>query len=152
MTLVPVVSMQDDYPAYLVDSRTSESDSESVAASHSRILVVDDERILADSTAAILNRAGFTAKAAYDGFGALELVPSFRPDYLLTDVMMPEMNGVELAIAVMKMRPGTKILLFSGQTGISKILEECKAQGFEFPLLAKPVHPTKLLEGLRAME
>jgi CheY-like chemotaxis protein len=113
-----------------------------------RVLVVDDERLLADTTAAILRRTGFNAKTAYDGFGALEMMASFHPDFLLTDIMMPGMNGVELAIAITKIHPATKILLFSGQAGISEILEDSKAKGFEFPLLAKPVHPTKLIERL----
>jgi DNA-binding NtrC family response regulator len=106
--------------------------------------VVDDERLLADTTAAILGRAGFIAKTAYDGFDALEMMASFHPEYLLTDVMMPAMNGAELAIATTKMYPTTKIMLFSGQAGISEILEKSKMEGFEFQLLAKPVHPSKL--------
>lgn len=114
-----------------------------------KILVVDDERLLADTTAAILRHAGFETRIAYDGFGALEVAGSFRPDYILTDIMMPAMNGVELAIAIRKMYPATKVLLFSGQAGISEILEQSKAKGFEFPLLAKPVHPAKLIESLR---
>lgn len=65
---------------------------------------------------------------------------------------MPAMNGMELAIAITKMYPVTKILLFSGQAGISEILEQSRAKGFEFPLLAKPVHPAKLIEGLRKLK
>lgn len=116
-----------------------------------KILVVDDERLLADTTAAILRRAGFLTLAAYDAFSALEGAASFQPDCLLTDIMMPAMNGVELAIALTKMYPATKILLFSGQAGIADILEESRLQGFEFPLLAKPVHPLKLVESLNAL-
>jgi len=116
---------------------------------HRKILVVDDERLLADTTAAILRHAGFETRIAYDGFGALEIAGSFRPDYILTDIMMPAMNGVELAIAITKMYPATRIVLFSGQAGISEILEQSKAKGFEFPLLAKPVHPATLIESLR---
>jgi CheY-like chemotaxis protein len=63
--------------------------------------------------------------------------------------MMPLMNGVELAIAITKMLPSTKILLFSGQAGISDLLEEGHFQGYEFPLLAKPVHPLRLIEALK---
>lgn len=131
--------------------RIWESEGQGTAASRPKVLVVDDERLLADTTAAILYRAGYTAKVAYDGFDALETTASFRPDYLLTDIMMPAMNGVELAIAITKMYPGTRVLLFSGQAGIADILEESKAQGFEFPLLAKPVHPSKLIEGLKSL-
>jgi CheY-like chemotaxis protein len=129
----------------------SEGEAEARAEARPRILVVDDERLLADTTAAILRHAGFETRIAYDGFAALEVAGSFRPDYILTDIMMPAMNGVELAIAISKMYPVTKILLFSGQAGISEILEQSKTQGFEFPLLAKPVHPAKLIEGLRKL-
>lgn len=140
--------LADRYPRYSSEFYLSEGETEGNSVTQTRVLVVDDERLLADTTAAILRRAGFNAKTAYDGFGALEMMASFHPDCLLTDVMMPGMNGVELAIAITKIHPGTKILLFSGQAGILEILEDSKAKGFEFPLLAKPVHPTKLIERL----
>jgi DNA-binding NtrC family response regulator len=140
--------LADRYPRLLSEFYTLESESEENSATQARVLVVDDERLLADTTAAILRRGGFRTKTAYDGFGALEIAKSFHPNYLLTDIMMPGMNGVELAIAMTKMHPTTKIVLFSGQAGVSEILEKSKAEGFEFPLLAKPVHPTKLIEGL----
>jgi CheY-like chemotaxis protein len=130
----------------------SASKAEGASAARPRILVVDDERLLADTTAAILRNAGFDAKTAYDGFGALEVMASFHPNYVLTDIMMPAMNGVDLAIAICGSYPATKILLFSGQAGITDILEDSKAKGFEFPLLAKPVHPSKLIEGLKSLE
>lgn len=129
-----------------------ESQGEETATRKPKVLVVDDERLLADTTAAILSRAGFNAKIAYDGFSALETMASFHPDYVLTDIVMPSMNGVDLAIAITKMYPATAILLFSGQAGIADILSESRAQGFDFPLLAKPVHPTKLVEGLRNLQ
>jgi CheY-like chemotaxis protein len=150
--LDPSVCLGDHYPWYIADFKMSESEAEGRATAQPRVLVVDDERLLADTTAAILRRAGFETKTAYDGFGALETTASFHPDYLLTDIMMPAMNGVELAIAVTKMYPTTKILLFSGQAGIANILEESKANGFEFPLLAKPVHPLKLIERLQKLK
>lgn len=129
-----------------------ESAMKSKAAQQPRVLVVDDERLLADTTAAILRRAGFQTKIAYDGFSAVQLTASFHPDYLVTDIMMPGMNGVELAIAISKMLPATRILLISGQAGITDILSASKAKGYEFPLLAKPVHPSKLVEGLRRLK
>lgn len=135
-------------PAY----QLSESEARETGAGKPRILVVDDERLLADTTAAILSRAGFDAKIAYDGFSALEIMATFRPDTVLTDIVMPAMNGVDLAIAITKMYPKTQVLLFSGQAGIADILSESRAHGFDFPLLAKPVHPTKLVEGIRNLK
>jgi DNA-binding NtrC family response regulator len=114
-----------------------------------RVLVVDDEKLIADTCTKILDDAGFHAKSAYDGWKALEMVTEFQPDYLITDVLMPRMNGVDLAIAVSKMLPAVKVLLFSGQAGISGVLLEGRAQGYEFELIAKPIHPTKLIEHLR---
>ena len=147
-----MVFLGDQYPWRLADCKMSQSEAEGRTSAQPRVLVVDDERLLADTTAAILRRAGFDAKTAYDAFGAMEMTASFHPDYLLTDIMMPMMNGVELAIAITKMYPTTKILLFSGQAGIVNILEESKAKGFEFPLLAKPVHPLKLIERLQNLK
>jgi CheY-like chemotaxis protein len=116
-----------------------------------RVLIVDDERLLADTTAAILRSAGFRTRTAYDGWEALETARSFHLDYLLTDVMMPIMNGVGLAIAITKMLPSTKILLFSGQVETSDILQQGHSQGYEFPLLAKPVNPLRLIEALKGI-
>lgn len=130
----------------------SGSDAEERTARQNKILVVDDERLLADTTAAILRHAGFDAKTAYDGFDALETIASFHPDFLLTDIMMPGMNGVELAITMRQLYPAMKVMLFSGQAGIAEIMDAGRARGFEFPLLSKPVHPTKLVEGIKNLE
>lgn len=115
-----------------------------------KILVVDDEKRIADTLTEILEMSGFHVATAYDGWDALEAAARFHPDYLLSDVLMPRMNGVDLAIAMRKMYPDTKILLFSGQAGISEILLAGHRQGFEFELIAKPIHPLKLIERLKA--
>ena len=113
------------------------------------ILVVDDQQLLADTTAEILNQSGFRASRAYAGQSALEIARKLKPDYLLTDILMPGMNGVELAIIVSKELPKTRIVLFSGQAGITDILRQAKEDGYLFELLAKPIHPEKLVERLR---
>jgi CheY-like chemotaxis protein len=115
-----------------------------------KILVVDDEKRIADTLSEILEMSGFHVATAYDGWDALETAARFHPDYLLSDVLMPRMNGVDLAIAMRKMYPDAKILLFSGQAGISEILLAGHRQGFEFELIAKPIHPLKLIERLKA--
>lgn len=141
-----IIFRGDQYPPPSPPRQRSGLEVEQDAAIKPRVLVVDDERLLADTTAAILRHVGFNSKVAYDAFGALEMAASFHPDYLLTDIMMPAMNGVDLAIAITRMFPRTNIVLFSGQAGIGDILKESKARGFEFPLLAKPVHPSKLVD------
>jgi hypothetical protein len=61
---------------------------------------------------------------------------------------MPIMNGVELAIT--KLLPATKILLFSGRAGVSDIVREGEEKGCVFDVVAKPIHPAKLMEQLKA--
>jgi CheY-like chemotaxis protein len=117
--------------------------------SRPKVLVVDDERLIVSTIVEILEGEGFDVVAAYDGWGALQSAGRFRPDYLLSDVLMPKMNGVELAIAIQKMHPATKILLFSGQAGISEILLSGQRQGLKYELIAKPIHPRKLIQILK---
>jgi CheY-like chemotaxis protein len=85
----------------------------------------------------------------YDEQTGLEIAAKLKPDYLLTDVLMPVMNGVEFAMAVTKMLPETRILLFSGQVGISDIFRQGEEKGYVFDLVAKPIHPEKLIERLK---
>jgi CheY-like chemotaxis protein len=82
---------------------------------------------------------------------ALDLAKRFHPDYLLSDVLMPRMNGVELAIAVRNILPTAKIMLISGQVGISAILDAGHKRGFTFELIAKPIHPAELIEQLEML-
>ena len=114
-----------------------------------KVLVVDDERVIADTLAIILNKAGFDASAVYTGTGAVERARSDRPDLIISDVIMPDMNGIEAAINIRAFLPGCKILLFSGQAATADLLESARAKGHDFEILAKPVHPGDLLAKLR---
>ena len=115
-----------------------------------RILVADDERVIADTLAMILNQSGFEARAVYSGEGALELAESFQPDMLISDVIMADLNGIDAAIRIRALLPSIKILLFSGQAATADLLEKARKDGYEFDILAKPVHPQDLLNRLRA--
>ncbi len=110
------------------------------------VLIVDDERRIADTLALILSSKGYKSQAAYSGAAALAVSGNCVPDLLLTDVVMPEMNGIELAIAIRRDFPSCKILLFSGQGATAEMLEEANSRGHQFELLAKPVHPLELLD------
>jgi len=114
-----------------------------------RVLVVDDERVIADTLAIILNQSGFDAAAVYTGTDAVERARKEKPDLVISDVIMPDMNGIEAAIRIRQMLPGCKILLFSGQAATADLLEKARLQGHEFEILAKPVHPQDLLAKLR---
>lgn len=114
-----------------------------------KVLVADDERVIADTLAMILNQSGFDARAVYSGEKALELASTFQPDMLISDVIMADLNGIDAAIRIRAILPGIKILLFSGQAATADLLEKARDGGYEFDILAKPVHPQDLLNRLR---
>jgi len=114
-----------------------------------KVLIADDERVIADTLAAILNLGGFDARAAYSSTEALETASAFRPDLLVSDVIMAEMNGIEAAVQMKRMLPEIRVFLLSGQTATPEMLQKEKADGYGFEVLIKPVHPSELISRLR---
>src|ERR1700758_4600583 len=86
-----------------------------------KVLVADDERVIADTLAIILNQSGFEATAVYSGEKAVETAKSLRPDMLISDVIMSDLNGIDAAIKIRGMLPSCKILLFSGQAATADL-------------------------------
>jgi CheY-like chemotaxis protein len=109
------------------------------------VLVVDDECSIADTLAEILKRSGYSAKTAYDGPSALEISLLTPPDVLITDVVLPGMSGIELAIDMRRIFPDCKVILFSGNAATSSMLASATGAGHNFTLLTKPVHPKTML-------
>jgi DNA-binding NtrC family response regulator len=116
-----------------------------------RILIVDDEKNIADTLAMVFNIKGHEAMPAYSAETAVEMIETFEPDIVLSDVMMGKMTGVDLAIYLSKARPDCKVVLFSGQAATADLLREASRKGHEFRLLAKPIHPQKLLDDIAGM-
>jgi CheY-like chemotaxis protein len=114
-----------------------------------KILVADDERVIAETLSTILNQTGFETRAVFSGEDAVNALDDFKADLLLSDVMMSGITGIEAAIIARSKLPSCKILLFSGQAATSDLLEAARAQGHEFEVLAKPIHPTDLLSKIR---
>jgi CheY-like chemotaxis protein len=82
-----------------------------------KILVVDDEPIIVDTLVNILTGEGHDALGVSDGKSATRWAEMVRPDAIVTDVLMPGMDGIETAKAIMKLLPNCRIILFSGQAG-----------------------------------
>jgi DNA-binding response OmpR family regulator len=110
-----------------------------------RIFVVDDEHIISSTLATIFNMNGYLARCFTDPTEALAAAASDVPDLLISDVAMPGLSGVDLAIQMRARYPACKILLFSGQACTLDLLENARAQGHDFHLLLKPVLPSELL-------
>jgi CheY-like chemotaxis protein len=110
------------------------------------ILVVDDEKVIADTLSVILSKSGFDTFPAYDAPTALGLALKLTPDLLISDVVMPGMSGIDLAITLADAVPQCKVLLFSGQAATVDLLEEARRSGYNFTTLTKPIHPTDMLK------
>jgi CheY-like chemotaxis protein len=113
-----------------------------------RVLVVDNERIIADTLVLILSLEGFEAIAAYNGEDAVEAAIAFRPDVLITDVFMERMNGIEASLQISAILPLCRVILFSGNTETANLLQEAEAHGYRFEIVAKPVHPSDFFDRL----
>ena len=116
-----------------------------------RVLVADDEQVIADTLCVILNHNGFEAVAAYDGESAVERARSWPPDILLSDVVMPGIDGIATATEICRMIPSCCVLLLSGNLRSPKLHYEAHLCGIDFELLQKPLPPDVLLERLRAV-
>jgi CheY-like chemotaxis protein len=111
-----------------------------------RVFVVDGENVISSTFELILMSRGFGAHSFADPLAALQAAQSQSPDLLITDVMMPKMIGIELAVRIRRDYPNCKVMLFSGQVSIINSLAQGRAEGHEFVLVDKPIHPAVLLE------
>lgn len=115
------------------------------------VFVVDDEPIIVLTVAAILNQSGFRATGLESAEAAIQAAESECPDLLITDVSMPGMNGIELAIRFKTICPSCKVVLFSGHLATAGLLKVASGQGHDFTILAKPVHPKDLLDAIEGI-
>jgi len=129
----------------------SAPDDNSAPVAERRIVVIDDEQRIADTLALILRSAGYMAEVAYDGRSGLALCKEVSPDLVITDVVMPGMSGIEVAIEIRATSPACGVLLYSGQAATAQMMDEARSQGHDFELLAKPVHPVQLLEKVKSL-
>jgi len=111
-----------------------------------RVFVVDDEDVIASTLAMILRfQGGFHARSFNSPTEALDAARSDPPDLLISDVVMPALSGIELAVKIRALCPECKVLLFSGQASTANMLESARLNGYNFELLSKPIHPGDLL-------
>lgn len=113
------------------------------------ILLVDDDRAVRSITSRVLERAGYEVRTAENGRAALGLVreEGLAFDLLVTDVMMPEMGGAELADALRRDRSDVCVLYLSGYTANAIVHQGVLEDDIDF--LAKPFTPSALLSAVR---
>ncbi len=118
---------------------------------HHRILVVDDDEAIVSTLRIILRNIGYEVAVARDGNEAVEVASRFRPNLLLSDVVMPGKDGVEAAMEIRRILPDCAVLLISGSARVIDIMAKARAQWIHFELMAKPVHPTELIRRIEQL-
>ena len=110
------------------------------------VLIVDDQQSICRTLQAIFANRGYEARVAYSAEQAAEVVAEWQPSVAILDVQLPNMNGIDLAIALKASHPACRVLLFSGHGDTADLLATAAANGHPFEILPKPVHPSILLQ------
>lgn len=101
--------------------------------------------MIAHTLVDILKGEGYEAVAVTEGASAVKSASAMEPDIVITDVIMPDLNGIEAAKQILKVCPRCRIILLSGQAASADLLAKATAEGYDFQVLAKPVSPDRLL-------
>jgi DNA-binding response OmpR family regulator len=117
-----------------------------------RVLIVDDEHLVADTLTLIFSKCGFDAKAAYSADEAIECAREFSPDLLLCDISMPGKDGVELVRQINEEQPACRILVLTGfYSNLNRVLAESEKLQRPLALMTKPCQPDELLREASAL-
>jgi DNA-binding NtrC family response regulator len=111
-----------------------------------KILVVDDEATIAQTLELIFESRGYEVRVANSAEEAIDIIAGWKPDLAILDVMLPQMNGIELGLVLESNYPECRLLLMSGHPGTAAMLEGAERTGHHFEILAKPVHPSFILD------
>ena len=116
------------------------------------ILLIDDDDTLRTLTAEVLRQAGHTVSEAPDGKTGLKLYHAGRHDLIITDIVMPDMDGLELIMSLRQTTPRPRIIAISGDSQLSTPLYLPLARRLGVQrTLAKPVRPEMLLQTVAEM-
>ena len=111
-----------------------------------RILVVDDEHLVADTLSLILRKCGFEARPAYSTDEALRCAPEFQPHLLICDITMPDRDGIELMDEMGRLLPECRVLVLTGYyDNLERVIEESRRMLYPAGLLTKPCQPAELV-------
>lgn len=121
------------------------------AAGHYNVLIIDDEPAISNTLALIFSKRGYQTRVAYSAEQAIEVIAEWPPDLAIIDVVLPQMNGIDLAIVLKSNYPSCRLLLFSGQPATTEIAEQAAKKGHIFEILAKPMHPNFLLDAVASL-
>lgn len=112
-----------------------------------RILVVDDDRALAEMLSMVLQGEGFAVEHAYDGLEAVEQFRTTRPDLVLLDVMLPGIDGIEVCEQI-RAESGVPIIMLTARTDTRDVVRGLEVGADDY--VVKPFNPAELIARVRA--
>jgi DNA-binding response OmpR family regulator len=121
------------------------------ADSPRHVLIVDDEQPVADTLSLVFQSKGYSVTVAYNAESALVLSQTLPPDIVISDIMLPGMNGIQFAILMHETYPNCRVILLSGHPATADVIVDAEAHGHIFELLPKPYHPSELLARVSAV-
>ncbi len=110
--------------------------------SKARILIVDDEESTRELFAELLQRWGYDVDQTADGHGALKLAAETHPDVIISDLVMPKLDGLALVRALREEQPDTPVVIITGKGTIDAAVEAVREGVFDF--VEKPLDPARL--------
>ena len=114
-----------------------------------RVLVVDDEHLIADTLATIFRNNGFEARSVYSGYSAIQTAFAFYPDIVISDIHMSGINGINVALTISRELPKSKFVLITGYPCSEENLDMARARGLQLLCLHKPISPQLLINLLK---
>ena len=113
-----------------------------------RVLIVDDEQPICDFMALVLGTNGYDVRIAKDGREGVKLYRSVRPNLIISDIAMPDMEGIEFIRTLIRKKCGTPIIAMSGDSVGTNFLNSAVLLGAT-DFLAKPFTARKLSETVK---
>src|SRR6266540_4911311 len=111
-----------------------------------RVLAIDDEPSMTEWLKILLEHAGFEVKTALIGTRGEEIFKTWKPDAVVTDMLLPDVDGIELVRKFKQLDPESEVIVITGQGNIPRSVEAVKAGAFDF--LEKPIDAERLLDKL----
>jgi len=117
-----------------------------------RVLIVDDDHLVADTLKLIFEKSGFVAKAAYSADQALQCARKFVPHLLLCDITMPGRDGLALVHDMTRELPSCRIIVLTGfYSNVKSVREQSSKLSRPVGILTKPCQPSELLRQANAI-
>lgn len=117
-----------------------------------RVLIVDDDRLVADTLCLIFRKSGFDAKPTYSADEALQCAREFFPDLLLCDITMPGRDGLSLVRDITHELPSCRIIVLTGfYSNVKSVREQARELSRQVDILIKPCPPPELLRQVQAV-